>query len=470
MFKQLFSGNKYFQKHYFRDSIFFSVQKLLTLYRPYFKNILHLSWPIIIGQVGIVLMGVADTIMIGRIDATNLAAAGLANAIYFLITILGMGTLTAVSPLIAKAKAEGNIPECVNYFKASMLVALCLSVFIFTVNAFLSVNLHWFKQQSNVIPLAQEFLQLLNYSTLPLLLYLSVKQFSDGLSITAPSAVITIIALALNILLNYVFIYGNWGFAALGLKGAGYATIVARSLMFVSMLSYVLFNKQYKPYLLKTTAAVKQQFVAILKVGLPSGFQYFFEVGAFATAAIIIGWIGKDEQAAHTIAINLASLTYMVATGFSAATGISVGDAYGRKNRVDMLFAGKAGILLGAVFMGFCAIIFTLFNQFIVELTVNEHEVQTITAGLLYIAAMFQLSDGVQAVSLGALRGLADTKVPTVITIIAYWVIGIPLGYYFTFPLNLGLYGIWYGLSIGLTFSAIFLCIRFVREVKSLKL
>jgi MATE family multidrug resistance protein len=240
--------------------------------------------------------------------------------------------------------------------------------------------------------------------------------------------------------------------------------------MFISMLLYVLLNKQYKPYLIKTVASVKTQFVSILKVGLPSGFQYFFEVGAFAAAAIIIGWIGKSEQAAHTLAINLASLTYMVATGISAGTGIAVGDAYGRKNKYDMLYAGNSGIILGGVFMGFCALIFTVFNQFIVQISVNDADVQFITAGLLYIAAMFQLSDGVQAVSLGALRGLSDTKVPTIITIIAYWVIGIPLGYYFTFSLNLGLYGIWYGLSIGLTFSAIFLCIRFVKEVKSMKL
>jgi MATE family multidrug resistance protein len=240
--------------------------------------------------------------------------------------------------------------------------------------------------------------------------------------------------------------------------------------MFVTMLIYVLTHKQYKPYLIKTQAKIKSQYVAILKVGLPSGFQYFFEVGAFATAAIIIGWIGKSEQAAHTLAINLASLTYMVATGISAGTGIAVGDAFGRKNRMDMVFAGKSGIMLGGLFMAFCAILFTVFNQFIVTTSVNDLEVQQITAGLLFIAAMFQLSDGVQAVSLGALRGLSDTKIPTVITIIAYWVIGIPVGYYMAFSLNLGLYGIWYGLSIGLTFSAVLLCIRFVKEAKTMNL
>lgn len=411
-------------------------------------------------------MGVADTLMIGKIDATNLAAAGLANAIYYLITILGLGTLMAVSPLIAKAKAENNLEECVNYFKAAVLAAVTLAIFIFGVNALLSNNLDWFKQQEAVKPLAKEFLTLLNYSTLPLLLFLAVKQFSDGLSITTPAAFITIIALGINILLNYIFIYGNWGMPALGLVGAGWATIIARTLMFISMLIYVLTHKQYKPYLIKTTSSIKAQFVDILKVGLPSGLQYFFEVGAFAAAAIIIGWIGKSEQAAHTLAINLASLTYMVATGFSAGTGIAVGDAYGRKNKYDMLFAGKAGIWLGGIFMGFCAIIFTLFNQFIVEISVADLEVQHITAGLLFIAAMFQLSDGVQAISLGALRGIADTKVPTLVTIFAYWVIGIPVGYYMTFSMNLGLYGIWYGLSIGLTFSAILLCVRFIKEAK----
>jgi MATE family multidrug resistance protein len=446
------------------------VQEQYKKHKPYFISILSLSWPIIIGQLGIVLMGVVDTLMIGKIDATNLAAAGLANAIYYLITILGLGTLMAVSPLIAKAKAENNLEECINYFKAAVLVALTLFVFIFAVNVLLSNNLDWFKQDDNVKPLAKEFLILLNYSTLPLLLFLAVKQFSDGLSITRPAAVITVIALAINILINYAFIYGNWGMPALGLVGAGWATIIARVFMFVTMLIYLLTHQQYKPYLVKTQAKIKAQYLAILKVGLPSGFQYFFEVGAFATAAIIIGWIGKSEQAAHTLAINLASLTYMVATGISAGTGIAVGDAFGRKNRVDMVFAGKSGILLGGIFMSICAILLTVFNQFIVEISVNDTEVQRITAGLLFIAAMFQLSDGVQAVSLGALRGLSDTKTPTLITIIAYWVIGIPVGYYMAFSLNLGLYGIWYGLSIGLTFSAILLSIRFVKEAKTMKL
>lgn len=445
------------------------METIFKVYKPYFQHVLKLSWPIIIGQLGIVLMGVADTLMIGKIDATNLAAAGLANAIYYLITILGMGTLMAVSPLIAKAKAENNLEECINFFKASILVALSLFGLIFFVNMLLSNHLDWFKQDENVIPLAKKFLTLLNYSTLPLLLFLAIKQFSDGLSITQPAAVITVIALFINVLINYVFIYGNWGMPALGLVAAGWATIIARVFMLVAMLIYVLSHKQYKPYLIKTQAKIKTQYLAILKVGLPSGFQYFFEVGAFATAAIIIGWIGKSEQAAHTLALNLASLTYMVATGISAGTGIAVGDAFGRKNRKDTVYAGKAGIWLGGIFMGFCAIIFTVFNHLIVNISVNDLEVQVITASLLYIAAMFQLSDGVQAVSLGALRGLSDTKIPTLVTIIAYWVIGIPIGYYMAFNLNFGLYGIWYGLSIGLTFSAILLSIRFIKEAKTMQ-
>jgi MATE family multidrug resistance protein len=444
------------------------MQALFNTYKPYFKGILKLSWPIIIGQLGIVLMGVADTLMIGKIDATNLAAAGLANAIYYLITILGLGTLMAVAPLISKAKAEENIEECIILFKASIVVALCLAGFIYSVNLILSTNLDWFRQDENVKPLANEFLTLLNYSTFPFLLFLAVKQFSDGLSITAPAALITICALFLNVFLNYVFIYGNFGMPALGLKGAGWATFISRWLMFISLAIYVFTNKQYKPYLVKTKKSIKKQFFTILKVGLPSGFQYFFEVGAFAAAAIIIGWIGKNEQAAHTLAINLASLTYMVAVGFSAGTGILVGDALGRKDKKDILFAGKAGIILGGIFMAFCALVFTVFNKFIVHLSVNDVQVQSITTGLLYIAAMFQLSDGIQAVSLGALRGLADTKTPTIITIVAYWVIGIPLGYLLAFNFNLSLYGIWFGLSIGLTFSAFLLSVRYVKEAKAI--
>lgn len=441
------------------------MQLFYQLYFPYFKKILKLSYPIIIGQIGIVLMGVADMVMIGQIDATNLAAAGLANSVYFLITILGIGTLTAISPLVAKAKGAGHVNECALLFRQGIWSSIALSVFIGGVLWILTINLDWFGQDAEVTSLAQSFLHLLNAGTVFMLLFLGAKQFSDGLSITKPSAIITIIGLAINILLNWILIYGHWGFPALGIAGTGYATSFTRLLMAAAMIGYIVWHPMYKHWLhVKEKSESLHLFKRIFVVGLPSGMQYFFEVGAFASAAIMIGWFGKDQLAAHQIAISLASITYMVATGIAAGGSIAVGDAWGRKHKEDLVRSGRAALIMSVILMGVTALLFALFNHFFVGLYINNDYVGGMAANLLLIAALFQLSDGIQCVSLGVLRGISDTKIPTIITIIAYWVIGIPIGWILAKYFDLTLYGIWFGLSLGLTFSAVMLTIRFLKE------
>lgn len=421
--------------------------------------------PIIIGQIGIVLMGVADIVMIGKLDATNLAAAGLANSVYFLITILGIGTLTAVSPLVAKAKGSGHVNDAALLFRQGLWASLVLSVFIGGVLLVLTFNLEWFGQAQEVTALTKSYLHILNGGTVFMLLFLAAKQFSDGLSITKPSAIITILGLLFNILWNWILIYGKFGFPRLELDGAGYATSLTRLLMAIAMITYVLRVPMYKQWLrVKDKAQGIVLFKQIFTVGLPSGMQYFFEVGAFASAAIMIGWFSKEQLAAHQIAINLASVTYMIATGISAGGSIAVGDAWGRKHKQDLMLSGRAALIMSVVFMGVTALLFAVFNHFFVSLYISDAYVGGMAANLLLIAALFQLSDGIQCVSLGVLRGISDTKVPTVITIIAYWVIGIPIGWVLAKYVDLSLYGIWFGLSIGLTFSAIFLTLRFLKE------
>jgi multidrug resistance protein, MATE family len=441
------------------------VLKAYHTYKGYFRKIAHLSYPIIIGQVGIVLMGVADVVMIGKVDATNLAAAAFANSIFFLVSILGIGTLTAVSPLVAKSKGGGHPGECAILFRQGINASLLLSVFISSVMLVLTFNLEWFGQDAEVMRLTESYLHILNSGIVFMLLFFAIKQFSDGLSITKPSAVITIIALLLNVFLNWVLIYGKFGMPQLGLDGAGIATTLSRLFMAVSMLSYVLWFSLYKPYLKKKEANRSNFFLKeIFRVGLPSGFQYAFEVGAFAAAAIIIGWYGKYELAAHQVAINIASVTYMIATGISAGGSIAVGDALGRKHKPDLLKSGRAALIMGTLFMGGCGLLFAVANHFIVGLYTNDAAVAGMAANLIWIAALFQLSDGIQCVSLGVLRGIADTKVPTIVTVVAYWVIGIPAGLWIAEYFDIGLYGIWFGLSLGLTFSAIMLTMRFLKE------
>lgn len=410
-------------------------------------------------------MGVADIVMIGRLDATNLAAAGLANSVFFLITILGIGTLSAVSPLVAKAKGAEHSNEVALLFRQSIWTSLLLWGVTSGILLVLTENLHWFGQSPEVTKLTKSYLHILNAGNLFLLLFTGVKQFSDGLSITKPAAIITIFGLMFNVLWNWILIYGKFGFPRLELDGAGYATSVTRLLMFLAMLFYILFHQKYKHWLrVKDASFGPALFKKIFVIGFPSGMQYFFEVGAFASAAIMIGWFGKEQLAAHQIAINLASVTYMVATGISAGGGIAVGDAWGRKHKQDLIKSGRAALILSIAFMGITAILFALFNSFFVSLYINDALVGGMAANLLLIAALFQLSDGLQCVSLGILRGISDTKVPTIVTVIAYWVIGIPVGWWLAQSFNLSLYGIWFGLTLGLTFSAVMLSIRFLKE------
>jgi MATE family multidrug resistance protein len=445
------------------------VKTILFNYTPYFKKIAKLSYPIIIGQIGIVLMGVADVVMIGRIDATNLAAAGLANSIFFLISILGIGTLMAVSALVSQAKGAGHNNDCAALFRQSINASLILGIGISSVLFILSENMHIFKQNEEVTILAKQFLHMLNLGVLPLLLFSATKQFSDGLSFTKASAVITLLALLLNIGLNWLLIYGNMGFPKMGLIGAGLSTLIARVLMAACMLSFILLHHQYKQFIRVKEHVNRMQFLKqIFTIGLPSGFQFFFEIAAFSAAGIIIGWIGKNEQAAHHVALNIASVTYMIATGISAAGSILVGDALGRKNKPDIIRSGKAALIIATLFMGFCALVFSLCSKLIVGFYMDDVLVTDMAIYLLLIAAVFQLSDGIQCVGLGILRGIGDTKIPTLITIVAYWIIGIPVGYYLAFSCGMSLYGIWIGLLIGLTFSAAMLAIRFIRLSKRL--
>jgi MATE family multidrug resistance protein len=441
------------------------LQKIYKTYESYFKRIVKLSYPIVIGQLGIVLMGVADVIMVGKVGPKTLAAAAFANSIYFLVSILGVGTLSAVSPLVATAKGASKPNSCAVLFRQAITSSLLLSAFICSVMLLLTLNLHWFGQEPEVAEEAKSFLHVINISSIFMLLFVAAKQFSDGLSITKPSAIITVIALLLNVLLNWIFIYGKFGVPAMGLFGAGVATLIARVFMAIAMLVFIFKTPFYKAYLtIKDHTQNGFYLKQIFKIGLPSGFQYTFEMGAFATAAIIIGWFGAYQLAAHQVAINIASVTYMIATGVSAAGSIAVGDAVGRKHKEDLLKSGRAALIMGAVFMAGCALMFALFNGFIVRLYTNDVEVTAMATKLLLIAALFQLSDGIQCVALGVLRGISDTKIPTLVTVIAYWVVGIPFGWFIANHYGLSLYGIWYGLSLGLTFSAIMLTYRFLKH------
>jgi MATE family multidrug resistance protein len=431
--------------------------------KEHIKHTLELAYPVVVGQLGIIMMGVVDSLMVGKLGATPLAAASLGNGITILIFIVGIGVSMAVTPLVAIAVGAKRFEDCGVYFRQSLLVNLILAVLIMLVVLFGSELLSYFNQPKDVQLQASSYMKILGYSAIPLMLFQTYKQFIEGLSVMRPAMFIAILANLINAFANWILIYGNFGMPALGLDGAGWATFASRIFMSLALMGFVMNNRFFKQYDVSfhfksiNIPVIKK----ILSLGLPSGFQYFFEVGAFSFAVVMVGWLGTKQLAAHQIAINLASISFMAVLGISAAGAIRVGNEVGKKDIYETRKAGFTASLLGASVMSFSGLIFIIFRDFLPLLYVSDQVVISYASTLLVIAALFQLSDGIQAVGIGILRGLTDVKIPTAITFIAYWIVGLPVGYLLGFTFKLNVQGVWIGLLLGLTTSAILLTLRF---------
>ena len=324
-----------------------------------------------------------------------------------------------------------------------------------------------FRSQAIVAP-AILYMQVLGLSMIPLMLFQSFRQFAEGVSFLKPAMVITLIANLVNVFVNWVFIFGNLGAPALGLTGAGIATFSSRIFMAVCLVVVVMTApslKRFDPSLRyrKLDFSMMKQ---LLGIGIPGACQYFFEVSAFTASSVIVGWMGARELAAHQIALNLGSISFMGAMGISAAGTIRVSNALGRGSAVDVRAAGFSAAFLCAVFMGLAGLIFVSLRNFLPGLYSLDPQVIDMAAGLLIVVAFFQLSDGTQAVGVGILRGITDMRIPTLLTLAAYWVIGLPAGYILAFNFDLGIMGIWYGLLIGLSASALLMMLRFHFQTK----
>lgn len=427
-----------------------------------------LSLPIIFGRLGAVLMGVLDSIMIGRLGYEELAAVGIANSVFILVGILPIGFLIVGSPMISAAYSKNNKEECVQIMKGCIQFAILLSIFFMILMLVFAYNFHWFNQTAEVNALAVPFLYLIIGSTLPLMVFIAIEQFSDGLENTRVSMFFNVTALFVNAFINWLFIYGSWGFPQLGVLGAGIGTLTARIYMCTGIWLVVTNMKAFKSFdlrfrLFKIDVLIFRQ---LLKNGVPSGLQFFFEVSAFSLAAIMAGWLGTIQLAAHNVAISLASITYMLSTGFATGASIRVGAAYGMKDKVGLINAGKSAMILVIFLMSLSCVAFIIFNDFFVGMYTKEPDVINIASSLLIIAGLFQIADGIQVVAIRSLLGINDVNIPTMVSLGAYWIVGIPLGYLLCFNLGYGVYGIWFGLTSGICISAIVLSYRFFDKVK----
>lgn len=427
-----------------------------ALYTEEIKASLQLAWPIIIGQLGVVLMGTTDNIMIGRlIGDVELGAAGLAHSVAFLIGSIGIGGIPVIAPLIAKSRAKKDNKTVYQLLESSLAVGAFFSVLLTVFGLLIFFNFEFLKQTELVNTLAKPFYLIILLSNIPLFLFLSFKQLTDGYSISRIAMIISFIGLGANVILNYVLI-NNFG-----LMGAAYATLLVRILMLLLIAIVVRKSAVFKnifEFKASLEAKLTKQLIVYC---IPGGLQMFFEIGAFSFAVIMMGWISEQALAAHQIAINIAAITYMMAAGIGYAGSIRVGNALAHHHPRAVRTAGNVNLGLVTFFMTLSLLIIINFKDYIIHWYTVDAAIHAIAVRLLVIAALFQLSDGVQVASLGNLRGISDVKIPSVITFIAYWVIALPLGYFLGFKDQLGASGIWYGLLAGLTFAAIFLTIRF---------
>lgn len=434
-------------------------------------EVIRLGLPIVVSQLGIVAMGVADTIQVGSIEgksAVSVAASGLSNSVAFTVAIIGILTLGVVAPMISKAEAELNKAEIVLLFKAVKRVAIQLSAATFLICVVVSLYLDKMGQEPEVVSIAQPYSIVIAASMVPLFIFTALRQLSDGLGRTQLAMLVTLSALGLNIFLNWVLINGIGFFPLWELFGAGIATLLSRIYMAIALWWFIKKEAIFQEYVKKIQGDFKHLTLKIYKIGLPSGFQGFFEVAVFAAAVVVIGWYGKYQQAAHQIAINMCSVTYMMVTGLASAGGIRVGHFWGLHDKKQILIAGNTALAIAGGFMLCCALTFFSFHGFLISLYTSDEMVVPIATTLLIIGGIFQISDGLQATALGVLRGVAEVNVPTVITLFAYWVIGLPTGYFLAQYNNLNAAGVWLGLTAGLTASAVLLCWRFYAMVRKM--
>ncbi len=423
-------------------------------------------------MLGHTFVAFADNIMVGQLGTAELAAVSLGNSFIFIAMSLGIGFSTAITPLVAEADGAGNKQNGKNALKHGLVLCTLLGISLFLIILMSIPLMNHMDQPIEVVELAIPYLQLVAFSLVPLIMFQAFKQFSEGLSQTKYPMYATILANVVNIVLNYLLIFGSFGFPKLGIVGAAIGTLASRFIMLGFLWMLLKRKKKFSFYVTGFNFAKieKRVMKKILELGFPSALQMFFEVAIFTAAIWLSGVLGKNPQAANQIALNLSSMTFMVGMGLSVAAMVRVGNQKGLQNFHELRRIARSVFFLTFLLEIIFAALFLLGRHWfptiyldlddLANMTDNT-EVVALAAQLLLVAAFFQISDGIQVVVLGALRGLQDVKIPTLITFFAYWVIGFPISFYLGLHTDFKSMGIWIGLLAGLTASAVLLYLRF---------
>ena len=454
-------------------NFFFHYMKFLD--KKYTKETMILALPVMLTQVGQVSVNLFDNIIVGKLLGANaLASVSLGNALFISAFIFAMGFSLAIPPLVSEAHSQKNHEEINSVFQhgfvINMLVGLVMMLLLLLIIPFID----HLGQPPEIIPDTIAYLSIMAFSMLPFMAFQTFREGSEGLGYTIGVTKATIAGNILNVVLNYILIKGLFGFPAMGIQGSAIATLIARLFMFV--LLYFILRKQpvTRPYIeafkLKFSEFKKSQFVKQIRLGFPTAMQLFFEVTAFGAAAFVCGLVSATDVAAHQIALSMASFTFNLCVGFSVSATIMIGRKKGERNFVELRRVGINNLKLAFLFMSLCGLVFIVFRHILPTFftKTEDFDVVILASKLLIIAALFQLSDGIQVTALGILRGMQDVKIPSILTFIAYWLITLPLGYFLTVILKMGSFGMWIALGLGLSISAVLLVRRFLLLTKNL--
>ena len=443
-----------------------------STYTREFKYNIKLAYPVMIGMLGHTFVQFVDNVMVGQLGTAELAAISLGNSFVFIGMSIGIGFSQAITPLIAEADGAKKDKDISGIFEHSFLICIILGIVLFLL-VFLNRNLLYsMNQPVEVVELASPYLFWVSFSLISIVTFQSFRQFADGLSFTRAAMYSTLVGNTINVILNFVLIFGFWIFPKLGVEGAAIGTLISRLCMLTFIIFYLKLHKKLSKYIKRffPTKVEIERVKKILYLGLPSALHSFFEVAFFISAVWMSGFIGKNSQAANQIALNLSSMTYMVALGVGVAAMIRVGNQRGMMNFRKLREVAISTLLLIIIIDFFFCLIFLIFNDLLPLLYLDPsdpsnlndvNEVLTIASKLLIVAGVFQLFDGIQAVVLGALRGMQDVNKPAIIIFFSYGILGFPISYFLGFYTSLAIVGIWIGLLSGLFFSSLFLFLRF---------
>lgn len=444
-----------------------------STYKQQYKANLVLALPVVLTQLGQILTQVADNLMVGRYggdDPTPLAAVSFGGSVFFILFIAAIGVALGMTPLVGELFAQGDRRRSASLLQNGIIFYTLLGLGISVIQFAAAPLLYYLGQPADVVDMAIPYYRMLAYSMPFIMLFFAFKQFLEGVGNTKVEMVVTIAVNLLNIGFNWVFIYGRFGMAEMGAEGAGLGTLLSRMIAPALMIGYFYSRHRYRIYLTGFSLRNYSWTTVrnLLHMGLPISLQMFLEASAFVGTGIMMGWLGKEAMSANQIAITLGNCAFMIVLSIGAATTIRISHCYGARNIGELSLAAKASYHLVLAWNTLAAIVFISLRHYIPTLFTTNAEVIAITAELMFFAALYQLSDGIQNVSVGILRGIQDVKIIMPIAFVSYWLLNLPVGYLFGFTLKMGPSGLFLGFSFGLSMAALLLILRIRRSVHRL--